>query len=324
MKLTDTQKLVLGMVQNDAGLSLSRVGARCGLKERTVRAAVERLVEHEVIYPLHLIDIARLGFTHFNIFFSLALPNPAARDRLLSYLTASDRVTLLHEVGGEFDYAMSICAASIHEVLEFLEELGRVFGSIFAEKAVVTRGRYSGFGRKYFTGRKVSPVVLLGAQQGAEKIDETDHRVLKALARLHVRSEAALARDAGVPTATFRYRLEQLTQRGIVPGSVYAVTPWRYGYQSYRLLIAAASLSPAFQDALYQYAARHPQVVSLVQTLGRWDYELGVEVAESTHFPEIVQELKGRFSDHIRAATALPVFRFLKGVTYPFNALPEM
>ena len=60
MKLTDRQKLVLSVIENNAELPLARVAARCKMRERTVRAAVERLIESGVAYPMHLINISAL------------------------------------------------------------------------------------------------------------------------------------------------------------------------------------------------------------------------------------------------------------------------
>ena len=322
MKLTDRQKLLLAAVENDAEIPLARLSRTCKMQERTVRDSIQRLIQADVIYPMHLIDVSRLGLLYFDVFFSIALRRDSLRQELLSFLTESDRVALLLELGGDYDYGMAICARQVHEVLEFLETLGSRFGDVFAEKAVVTRSSYTGFGRKYLTNRAVRPVIRLGAASDCVRIDEIDHAILRLLSRERTRSHAALARRLGLSVTTFRYRLEQLRAKQVLKGPIYAVTPWRYGYQSFRVLLSTKGLSPAFHEKLYEVCARHMQVVSMVTTLGSWDYELTIELEDATAMPVVVQELKYALGPWLAHTRTLPVFKYLKGSSYPFENKP--
>lgn len=323
MRLTEKQKLVLWAVQNNAEASVGAICRMTGSREHTVRDALVRLEEMGVIYPMHPINIYPLGFTEYVVFFALAIKQEKKRRELLRYLIASDRISLMLELGGDYEYGINICARDVDQVSCYLEQLGDNFGEIVAEKAIAVRHLYIGFGRKYLAGRRTKPLVRLGPTQSMATIDEVDHRILKALSRERVISHAKIAAQLGLPASTLHYRLNQLKRQGILLNAIYAITPTLFDMQSFRLLLYVKSLSQNFRVKLEQYCTKHLQVVNMVRTFGAWDYEISVEVERCNVMPAITQEFKHVFGAQLSAVKVLPVFNFLKGCNYPFDSLPR-
>jgi DNA-binding Lrp family transcriptional regulator len=322
MRLTPRQKTILWAIQHNAEASVGRLQKLTGCREHTIRDAVSRLTAAGVIYRMYPINVRALGFNEWVIYFSLATKRERERQALLDAIIASDRAALLVQIGGDYEYELSVCVRNVDEVVAFLDDLGRRFGEMFYEKQIAMRYCYTGFGRKYLTGRKAGRLVTLGPVQKIAALDDLDHRILKTLCRKHSPSYADVARELAMAQTTLHYRIEKLKKQGVLADAIYALTPQLFGWESFRLLIYARSVSIKFRCALERFCADHLQVVNLVRSVGAWDYALTVEVENASAVPHIVQELQFAFGPQINAVRTLPQFLFLKGQNYPFEARP--
>ena len=74
-------------------------------------------------------------------------------------------------------------------------------------------------------------------------LDDTDHRIMRALTRDGRTPYTALARDLGVSEATVRQRVARLQESGVLR-IVALCDPLQLGHQSVRLMIRVRDLTP--------------------------------------------------------------------------------
>lgn len=125
-----------------------------GYRDHTIRYFIQRALERKVIARRCFINLNALGYSQFQIYFSLASQQKESRIGVIKELTTSEKVSWLGELGGEFQYGVSICVKSVQEVWDFLDDLSEKFGAIFTEKTVAIRVSLSYFGNKYLSNVK--------------------------------------------------------------------------------------------------------------------------------------------------------------------------
>jgi DNA-binding Lrp family transcriptional regulator len=179
------------------------------------------------------------------------------------------------------------------------------------------------FGNKYLCPHtKPQRVLSYAATQERERIDLTDHRMLCALMNVPGDTWRETARKLGMPFSTFEYRIRRLKEKGLIVGSYYQIVPEALGLQSFLLLLCVKGLDGETKQAFLKYCRAHPDIVLLIESVGSWDFELAVDVANTRHTIEIVQGLHERFSAHIVSCKILPSFSYTKVREYPFVNAP--
>lgn len=311
MRITDKDRAVLSAIQFRANATVAEIRKSCGLREHTVNYHLSRLKEAGIARPVALIDVYRLGFCEYEVYFSLAAEEKKAADRLLKHLSESPRVAWLAELGGGFQHAMTICAQTPREASDFLEGLAKRFGNIFFEKSIASIVSFSLFRKKYLgsSGKPPLEALTLGETPERVDIDETDRRIISTLFRSSYPSHRAMAQASGIARSTIEYRLKKLEEKGVILGYVYFINAAKIGMQAYKVLVYIKGLKEGVNASLYSFAMRHPNVVNFTRCLGSWDYEFTVEVQDPREMITFSRLLHDEFGGQLNSAQILPVFK---------------
>jgi DNA-binding Lrp family transcriptional regulator len=290
-----------------------------GYRDHTIRYFLQKAIDNRVISRRCFVNLNTLGYSQFQVYFSLASRRKEARLGVIEALSLSDKVSWLGELGGEFQYGVSICVKSIYEVWEFLDELSESFGAIFTEKTVAVRISLSYFGHKYLSSvRRPVKSMSYAVREKSVECDQLDCDILKGLTQMHYNSGRELARQLKLPQATLDYRVKGLKKKGVVVGAYYQVQAAMIGMQSFLVLLCANSISREFREAFLDFCQRHKNITLLIHFIGSWDFELVVVVSESREVTEITQEIYDRFGASINWMKSLPLFADIKVSEYPF------
>lgn len=310
MKLGDKERKIVLAAQFRAADPISALSKATGLRSHVIQYHLERLKDQGIIRRAALVDVYRLGMTEHTIYFSLAPERQTATTQLTSFLESSPRVAWFAELGGAFQYAVTVCSQNARELTGFLEHLGRKFGKIVFEKSIAHLVSFSLYRKKYLhAGRAACDSLTFGETAESLELDDTSRRILSAVVKGGAPSGREIARQLGLARTTVDYRLRKLEEDGVILAYVYFVNAARIGMQTFKVLVYAKGLGVTLRSAIHQFAARHPNIVNLTSYLGSWDYELTVEVESSRDMVPVVQDLYSRLGDQIARAEVLPVFR---------------
>lgn len=299
-------------------MRLDDIRRETGFRSHTIRYALKKLRDRGIITEVPYINICALGYSMYNIYFSISANKARNKSLLTEKLISLPEVLWLAELGSDFHYGMGLCARSIADVKRILRDLSEQVGEIFTDKAVSTQFSVTRFPRLYLSG-KPSSVHPLRTFQFDEpvQVDETDNRILSALTLHGGASHSMIARYLGMPLSTLDLRLKKLEQRGVLISQFFQVSSALYGMQSYKLLIQSKGISSDFAARIRKFAAEHRYIVHLVECFGTWDYELGVEVPNAEAATSISQELFEIAESEIYTVKTLTKFRDLKLQMYP-------
>ena len=326
MKLSDQESRILYHAEMRARASLSEIAKLAGCRETTARYHLQRLKERGVLLSQRAyINFFRLRCTNYAIYFSLRAEDPKKRADVLSALSAAPQIWWLAEVGGDYQFAASITATDVSEVSLFLDGLTERFGNVFFEKTISIRTSQHMFSRKYIAPKK-SPINAfhLGVEGGPLKLDETDYRVLEAIAFNDTDSRVKLSERVEIPFSTFERRLKRLEQVGIVVGYFYRMDVSKLGIQQFRLLITTGTMYPKLRSELEGYAFDHTNIRKFIGCLGSWDCEMEVNVHDISVVSSITSQLYHRFQSDIKSIKVIPLIRQMSAAPFALPRLLEV
>ncbi len=319
-KLTSNQEKILSALDLQGTLPLRELKKTTGLKEHTIRYCLKGLEEKKMLSVIPFLNVNCLGFSHYGIFFSLGTVKRTTHSALLDYLLKSENVSFLCELGGDYQYEITVCARDIGEVEKFLAELVAKFGSIFAGKSIGSRIRLIHFRFKYlFEIKGPERTLTWGVCEKREKIDDLDHQILSVMSNERIISATDLSRKLGIPYSTAEYRIRGLEEKGIIAGYVMLLDTERLGYQSFLVTVVSKGFGSVLEKKFRTYCLKNPYIRFLVENFGEWDYELGIETDNPQNVTATMQELAEIFGAEIHGMKVLPVFRYLKVSNYPFR-----
>lgn len=320
MNISSREQQVIFSTFLDASKSAVEVGKELGIKPYTVRRLLTQLKRRGIISSVPFLNVYALGLAHYGVFFSLASSSRDTHRKLMQYLTQSQQISFLMELGGEFQYGLSICARNLTQVMKFLDDLAQRFKAVFFEKSVAIRIQLVHFGPKYLSHRQAPRDILRwGAVDKDEEIDLFDHKILGIISRQGLLPLGQLSAILKTPAMTIDYRLKRLRERGILLRSIFVIDTEKIGMQSYYLLLYTRGIDLKFKKEILKFCENNRNILFVVENLGSWDYEIGLHVEHARVVSDITRDLCDKFGDEILNVRALPVFAFHKVRNYPFE-----
>jgi DNA-binding Lrp family transcriptional regulator len=311
MRISLAEQKIISSLQLNADLPLAELCKKAGLKAHTVHYHLRRLKEQGVIRRGVFLNLPALGFEQYGIYFSLAPLSAKDKLRLLRELRQHPRVFWFAELGGDFQYGMSIIARHPGEAFEFIGSLSAKGESQILRKAVSQIVNLSIFPKKYLSSKShtVSNDTLeLVRTVAAVQLDSKDYQILGELVDGQGESIQNLAKRLGLPRTTIEYRIKRLMSAQILLKSIYYVSAAKLGLQSFKLLLYARSADNIFERQLFRFAEQHRQIVFYCSNLGSWDFELSVEALSTKEAVAVTESIYEQFGNSIQEIRILPVF----------------
>lgn len=318
MKLSDKETTVLAAAELRAQASITTLKKDTGYQEHIIRHALRRLREKEVIRPIPVINIHRIGFSVYNIFFTTASQGKMARQATVKSFVAAPEVMWVGEFGGEFHYGIAFCARRPVDVVQFLQSISKKHRDVFQEKAVSLTVSNTLFPRKYLSPRKMNlqPVTITFTDSIVE-VDDLDLRVLSSLSTHGDLSHRQLAGKLGIPLSTLELRVKKLREKQVIMGDIYVVSPSKFDRQSYKLLVYTKGIDPDVSKKMFAFCSNHPDIVYLFECVGVWAFEVGIEVSRAEDVSTVMHDLYESFAGIVSNIKLLTKFRYPKVRWFP-------
>ncbi len=319
MVLSDLERLIIVTSQLQADASCAAIAKACNCREHSVRSTLRKLEQSGIIKQYPFINVHSLGFENFVCNFSL---NPASKvaPQLVQALGDSEHTSWLSKRTGDFQWAASLFLANSSEMVSFMDRLTTPFLNSFQTKEVVIHTSCHLFPRKYLCKAAVEPRHLYyGRLEQRASIDEVDHKILAALSKLSPCTGAIVARTAGIPEATVAYRIKSLQERGVISGFAYAFYPQALALFAHRFLVSLKGFSAQLRNDIFEFCRDHPNIVSLISSIGNWDYEIKIEGSSEEQIDGVLSEFSSRFSEFILATKTFSLMKAQKILYYPFR-----
>jgi DNA-binding Lrp family transcriptional regulator len=322
MKLSSQQARILVAAQLRADQPISKLRAKLSTKEHTIRYTLERAKRLGIIERRYFINLFKLGFLQHELFFSISAEKRGVRDSLLARLKRADNISWIGRLGGDYQYGVNICSRDLHATVTFFDDLSASHGGDIVEKNLSLRVSLTFFGNRYLApNQKISSPLSYLNSPDIVSIDDTDHRLLRAITSDGELSGHDIARSLGIPQSTVDYRLKRLRSDGVIVGAYYVVRGEMLGVMSFLCLIRTRGISARFREAIAKFCLAHPEVVVMIESIGSWDFELVIDGFSAEQVMRVSESLLDLFSGAIQWIKMVPIFGYPKVCEYPLSHL---
>ena len=313
MKLTPNERIILAAIQLNADSSLAEIRKASGCREHQIRYCIEKYKSKDIILKRPVINWSLLGYTEYSIILSLTYKNARARSSFRDFLISSKLTGDVSEVGGNYDFLIATLVRNVRELHDFFLDIANLTGVRVIEKRVAARIVNTSFRRKHLaiTAGQENEITIEHRKEPI-KVDAIDEKIIYGLVSEAYDSIRELARKLELPHSTVDQRLKYLKSCDVLVGFVYGMHFEKMGLRMFRLLITAPNPTALFSKSLCKWAAKHKQVIGIIQTVGAWDYEINVEVNLPGDIKSITQELFEEFSSSLDRINCLSAFAYPK------------
>ncbi len=317
LTLSDKDRDVLSLIQSMASLSVAEIGKSLSMRAHVVRRSIEQLRNAQAIIPYVPINTAVLGLSEYHVFLSGIGYFSSSMKGVVKSVLEHDFVPFASEHAGQLQF--SVWAKNPNDLCTLLDGILKNV-PVGVSKTVILRRCYHSFTAGALTPR-ATPEYGLGLFGHVATIDEIDHKILRAISASNSLSGADVGRTIGMPASTVEYRVRRLQREGVVLEPRYTVNQEKLGLQ--RFYVRLKVRSPVdVRDDLMQLACRMPEIASIAEVIGAWDFELGVVMRTAFQTNEVLARIAGAIGKEYVEMEAYPHISYLKIVNYPFKRLP--
>jgi len=309
---------ILWALQENPLATVLELSKKSRLQTGKTQYALRRLKEDRGLIVRPFINFLASGAHYVAVYANLNAPGAKAREKLLKSLHSERRIGWCGELIGDYELAFTVCCSHLREITALLNRVTESTGVDFTEYVLSPRTEFSLFKRKFITREEVKATSLTAAYlDQAVSLDSLDHRILKTLAEARYDSMREVARLIKEPVSTVDRRVRDLRDKHVIIGDFVDLAPIHLGVQPYRLLIRTKGLSKSSRAKLKEFSCRHRRVIFIVETLGIYDLEVGVELSDPQMIMEVISDFNEHFGAHIHTMRSLMETRIIKWSNYP-------
>lgn len=316
--LRKVEKLVLGSLEKNARTPLSLIGKRIRKSQQQVSYTVSSLIDKGVIKGFYsIIEYSKLNVINFRVFFKVSYYDKKKFDEIIEYLTTDPHTSWVVGCGGKYDLICTFFTPNPSQFNKALKSLIAKFPKHLQNYSVLTTVVLRSFGRKYlFEG--LPKQKIFGGDREPEDIDELDLKILNEISENARKSSVKIAAALNITPKTVIERIKRLKKLKVIRGFKPILDSDKMGCVSSLLLIKYHNVSVELENELVDYLKAHPNVLSIVKTLGEWDIEVDVETTNPLELRKIEMEIRQKFSLLIHQIESIPLY-----TTYRQNYFPK-
>ena len=326
-RLTVTEQLVFQTALLQADASVAEIASQLSLRSHSVRRAFESLKKNGVFLSKHpYLNPYLLGVAEYLIYLSLVDGRKSVRQAFLKAICDYDRVSLVAEVGGDYQFEIRFLAHHPGDLIEFLDVLSERFKSQVKTPAiaVIHQEEYSATS-VVTTSKKIKlPTLGFSSDRRSLAIDEVDHLILSRMANQGIHTIEDLARNIGIPANTINYRISRMKADGLLQGYFYMCDSRPLKLHPTILLVESHILTGRQREKLLEFARKHDGIAVAHILVGPWQARIFARLKRQEDALSLVEELYELLPGTVQTIRVLPQLQFHKFSLYPFRSFKRL
>jgi DNA-binding Lrp family transcriptional regulator len=309
---------VLWALQENPSATVQQLARTTGFRSGKVQYLLRRLKDDRKLVIRPFVNFLATGSHYVAVFTTLHATNRTGRKALAKFSNQERSVGWCSELVGDYELAFTVSCRHLAEIPTLFERMRSSTGVEISEYVLSPRLNFSLFKRKFLNRSPVKAGSYDARYpQDPVQLDTLDHRILKVLADDRFDSIREVAALIGEPVSTVDRRVRELKSRSVILGEFVDLAPAHLGVHPYRLLIRTKCMSKDTLSQMFQFARAHPRIVFFMETLGVFNIEIGLELAEPGLIMEVISDLNEYFGAQIHTLRTLMETKLIKWSNYP-------
>jgi len=314
----ERENKILSVIQLHGDSSITEIARLTGLRQKSVRDSLSDLVGKQAIHRVVMIDMGRLGFTHYLIYLKQISGGHEVYSRFLQRLQLERQVTAVLALSGPYDLVVNLMARSPSHFMMIWGALRSDPDTPEFEQLITVRPSYHLFGRRFpeYEKRMTSDCLsYTPSEERVVEVPESDLLLLSHYSRLS--SVREVARAVGMRESTVSYRLSRLKEQGIILRVVYMMYGRDHEWTT-RHLIHIRRHTDQLDKRLYQFCSDTPSIMFLSTSIGGWEYEIQLSSRDRGEAERVKRALWQLFSEEIKSIQSVLQIETKKAISFPY------
>ncbi|MBL7056283.1 winged helix-turn-helix transcriptional regulator [Candidatus Woesearchaeota archaeon] len=316
--LRPVEKIILSKLDSNSRIAYSELGGKLGKSQQQVSYVVSSLTKRGIIQKFYsLIDYSKLNVLNFRVYFRVNYINQEKLDELIEHFVENPYTSWVATCGGRYDLICGFLTLNPSQFNKTLKEIMIKFPNQLQNYEVLTTIVLRSFGRKYLVKDYITKELFVGGDRLPEKVDDNDMKILSELSEDARKSSVEIANKLSLTPKTVIQRIKNLQKNEVIIGFKQLLNARKMNHISSLLLVKYHNVSSEMEDELIKYLKVHPNIISVVKTLGEWDVEIEIETIDSVERRKIEMGIRQRFASLIQQTENIPLYLSYKKNYFP-------
>jgi len=281
---------ILHELSKNARIPLNQLSKKIKLSSGATLNRLNRLEKEGILLgTLTLINTYKLGYSGFRVYLSLTCASQVKEKEILDWLVKRAETSVIGLTQNFGEMTLMSWVRSPNEFYNFIQTFKSKYREYIGEFDI-----FPYIGTIYYPRNYLYPEDSGKEKEvrfsDAAKHDDLDISILKLLAYDARKSALEIAKELKKPSKTIVNRIRRLENQKIIVGYSANIHINKIGYEYYKLnLIFSKSVN---YGKLLSYAQQLQNSVYVDEAIGRYDFELNIEVKDKTELNKIINELR--------------------------------
>ena len=303
-ELDKLDRQLLYWMDIDCRQSLASLSKKLHASPARLAYRLEQLVKSKAILSfITIIDYRKLKYRPYAMYYKLKEMPDERRAKMVGEICNIPRVIDVLLTYGTYDLQIVLLVKNTDEAAESLWLLREAVGEYAIDEMMLIHLKAHFFTHENFIDseikRPAKPKVVLDTFKGEIKIDETDKKILGALADNANWPIWKIAKQTGIGGPTVYSRMKKLEKKGVIAGYSIKLNAGLDGFLHYRVFVKLKYITQKRRDELMRYLDTQPTIYRSSFTFGNFDMYYDARLANGTQLKELLREVYSHFSEEV-------------------------
>lgn len=312
-----TDKRLLYELDSNSRQGNNVLAKKLHVSKPTIAYRINRLVNNGIIKRfIAIIDLAKLGYTHFKVLFKFINTTPTIEEKIIKYFKDNKNVLWLATITGDWDLNVSFVSKSIKEFHDTLNKFVLEYGPYILEKKITIMAETDSYNKSYLI-QDSKRIKYDYGNTGKIKLDDIDYKIISILSKNARERIVDISLKVDLNADSVKNRIKKLEQIGIITGYRTDINLEKIGYKYVSILFKVKSFTFKNKNKTKQFAHSNKNITYYVTCLGDHDFQYEIEYPSDQNINDILKEIRTTLGDIIMNYELIFVDKEVKIDFYP-------
>lgn len=287
-------KQMIYELSKNARIPLKHLAKKLRLNLSTTSYRLNNLIKERTIFNFHpIIDSAKIGWSGFRLYFNFFGTTPELEEEIFQWLSEQEEAKVISKCTGSINGAIITWLENQFIFYNFVNRFKAKYGKYLSNLDNFIYLRTYHFNREYLLNNKEQSSYSITGNLDNKIIDDLDKKIIQSLLKNCRKTSVDISKEISVPARTISSRIKRLEKTGIINRYNINIDYEKLGVEYYKFSICfSESIN---YSSLIEFTKTLPNVIYVDETLGRYDFELNLEIDNKVKALEVIDKLKRQF-----------------------------